>query len=856
MARRASTKTTDQYTHPSAKRANLPTEQTGKTMSDTDRQPILHVPETRGVDHEPILAWNRQPADENGHAAHPLYVREKVHPAAFVKLLQGSGEQPQLFSDFNGLPSPDAAYEWYQHSANWSNRLIHGECTRVMASLLARENMAGKVQMIYLDPPYGMGYKSNFQVSVNNREIPETAQGRPHDTRTIRAFRDTYERNIHSYLDLTREKLILMRELLADSGSLFMQIGDENVLRVGLLFDEVFGAENRVSLIPFATTSGSSSKTLPSVADFLLWYAKDKSQVKYHQLYEPLTRAEKIEHMSSYAMVELRDGTTRQVTQEERLDPDEHLPDGARLYRRMRLASPGTSTTGRSDIYRWRDQDWPCPAGEHWRVSVEGLDRLAALGRLDAAGPGAALSWKRYEHEIPGRRINNMWHQQMSASDKRYVVQTADTVIERCVLMSTEPGDLVFDPTCGGATTAVAAEKWGRRWITCDTSPVAVSIARQRLSTATFPYWTLADSADGARLEAGVSGKPEAPAPEGGWGNDPAEGFVYERVPQVSAGVLAYDQNPDPTLLVDQPHKKRAVTRVTSPMTVESEQPWATVIPLEGTDDETVIAHGDFSEAVEAALTNHTVNGGRDNADMTIRALEPWPGDPNLLAWKATYTINGGAIEHTAAVMVAAEDVTVPGEMVREAAREMTDSAERADVLLVVAYAYAADAPPTVGRITVARAQMNRDLMIRELSAETGHEAFVIIGEPDIHIIDDYPDGQMAVEVRGYDTFDPATGNAADGGPDDVACWMLDTDHDGESFYARRIHFPGADNDRQIKKLLKELGRNADDVEQEALTAMRSAPFDPPERGRIAVKIVTATGMEMTSVRLVGESGV
>ena len=317
----------------------------------------------------------------------------------------------------------------------------------------------------------------------------------------------------------------------------------------------------------------------------------------------------------------------------------------------------------------------------------------------------------------------------------------------------------------------------------------------------------------------------------------------------MSAGVLAYDQNPDPILLVDQPHKKRAVTRVTSPMTVESEQPWATVIPLEGTDDEMVIAHGDFSEAVEAALMNHTINGGRDNADLTIRALEPWPGDSTLLSWRATYTINGGATEHTAAVMVAAEDVTVPGEMVREAAREITDSAERADVLLVVAYAYAADAPATVGRITVARAQMNRDLMIRELSAETGHEAFVIIGEPDIRILDDYPAGQMAVEVQGYDTFDPATGNAADGGPDDVACWMVDTDHDGESFYARRIHFPGAKNDRQIKKLLKELGRNADDVEQEALTAMRSAPFDPPERGRIAVKIVTATGMEMTTVR-------
>ena len=850
MAKRATTKTTDQYTHPSAKRANLPTEQTGKTMSDTDRRPILYQPQTREIDDEPILAWNRQPANQDGHAAHPLYVREKVHPAAFVKLLQGSGEQSQLFRDFNGLPSPDAAYEWYQHAANWSNRLIHGESARVMASLLARENMAGKVQMIYFDPPYGVGYRSNFQVSVKQRDrTPEAAEGRPLDTRTIRAFRDTYERNIHSYLDLTREKLILMRELLADNGSLFMQIGDENVHRVAVLLDEVFGAENRIATIPYATTSGSSARTLPSVADFLLWYAKDKSQVKYHQLYESLTRAGKIEHMSSYAMVELNDGTTQQVSDAERVDPDEHLPDGARLYRRMRLTSPGTSTTGRSNTYRWQGRDWPCPAGEQWRVSVEGMHRLAELGRLDAAGPGSALSWKRYENEVPGRRMNNMWQQQMSPSDKRYVVQTADTVIERCVLMATNPGDLVFDPTCGGATTAVAAEKWGRRWITCDTSPVAVSIARQRLSTATFPYWTLADSADGARQEADLSRKPEAPPPEGGWGNDPARGFVYERVPQVSASVLAYDLDPDPIMLVDQPRKKRAVTRVTSPMTVESEQPWATVIPLEGSDDEMVVAHGDFSEAVEAALLNHTINGGRDNADMTVRTLEPWPSDSDLLAWKATYTINGGATEHTAAVMVAAEDVTVPGEMVREAAREITDSAERVDVLLVVAYMYAADAPPTVGRITVAKAQMNRDLMIRELSDETGHVAFVIIGEPDISVLDDYPDGQIAVEICGYDTFDPATGLAAEGGPDDVACWMLDTDHDGESFYARRIHFPGADNDRQIKKLLRELGKNAGHVEQEALTAMRSAPFAPPERGRIAVKIVTATGMEMTAVR-------
>ena len=476
---------------------------------------------------------------------------------------------------------------------------------------------------------------------------------------------------------------------------------------------------------------------------------------------------------------------------------------------------------------------------------MDGMDRLAERGRLVG---GTGLRWKKYESEMPGRRINNLWHRQMQPSDKRYVVQTADRVIERCILMATDPGDLVFDPTCGGATTALVAERWGRRWITCDTSPVAISIARQRLATATLDYWTLVDSADGSRQEAELSVKPPAEPPEGGWGNDPAKGLVYERVPQVSARTLAYDLDPDPIMLVDQPRKKRAVTRVSSPLTVESEQPWATVIPLEGTNDELVVAHDDFLEAVQAALMGYTINGGRENADMTIRALEPWASPSKLLAWKGVYTINGGAAEHTAAVMVAAEDVTVPGEMIREAGRELRGSAEKDTVLIVVAYAYAADVPSKVGVIDVVRAQMNRDLMIRELSAETGHQAFVIIGEPDIKIID-YPNNQIAVEVRGYDTFDPATGNASEGGPDDVACWMIDTNHNGESFFARRIHFPGAAKDRQIKKLIDAIGKNVDDVEREALTAMRSAPFDPPERGRIAVKIVTATGMEMTAVR-------
>ena len=466
---------------------------------------------------------------------------------------------------------------------------------------------------------------------------------------------------------------------------------------------------------------------------------------------------------------------------------------------------------------------------------------------LDAAGSESTLRWKRYEDEMPGRRLHNMWAQQMSAKDKRYVVQTAESVIERCLLMSTDPGDLVFDPTCGGATTALVAERWGRRWVTCDTSPIAVSIARQRIATATFDYWTLADSEDGARQEAEITDQDEAMPPEGGWGEDPAKGFVCERVPQVSAKVLAYKLDVPPIMLVDRPRKKRGVIRVASPLTVESEQPWATVVPLEGTGEDSVVASDDFSEAVKAALLGHRINGGRHNADITVQNLDPWPGTAFLLEWKAVYTVGEGAGEHAAAVMVAAEDVTVPGEMVREAARQIRDGAERCDTLIVAAFAFGSDAPSKVGDIEVVRAQMNRDLMIRDLSPEVGHEAFVIVASPDVRVVD-YPGDQIAVEIVGYDTYDPATGNAIAGGPDDVGCWMLDTDHDGESFFARRIHFPGAQKDSQIKKLLARLGRRADEVEAEALTAVRSAPFDPPERGRVAVKVITRTGMEMTSV--------
>ena len=837
MAKKKMPASTAHYTHDSAERTNIPTSETQALLPDQDQQPQTWTTQVRKGE-PPTLAWDRHRNPEE-FDAYPLYIREKVHPGAFVESLQSAGsDQMGLFEDFNGLP-PDASYEWYRHTGNWQNRLIHGESARVMASLAQREGLAGQVQMIFFDPPYGIGFKSNFQVAVRKRETDENRKGLPADPKMIRAFRDTYERGIDSYLDQMLEKLTLARDLLSESGSIFVQIGDENVHRMAVLLDEVFGHENRVATIPFATSGASSSKTLPSVADFLLWYAKDRPQIKYRQLYEHLTRAEKIEYMSSYVMVEESDGTTRKLSKAERIDPD-MLPDGTRLYSRTPLLSQGWSTTGRSEPYVWRGVSYKCLDTQHWRVSMEGMDRLAELDRLDGAGPGSALRWRWYEDEVPGRRINNIWHRPMSTSDKRYIVQTSDSVIDRCILMSTDPGDLVFDPTCGAGTTAQVAENWGRRWITCDTSTVAVAVARQRLATATYPFWTVGDQERSDRVSF-----------------DPAGGFVYERVPYVSAAHLAYDRPPKHTELVDRPQATSGVIRVCSPFTVESETPYA-YVPLSQVDagpgqDSQVhkaTASGVFIERVIETLLQTGINNTLSASTIEIHEIESWPGKPGSLVTHKARCSARGLSEQDAAVMIAAEDVTVTPAMLTAAATEAPRQIHGAQVLIAAAFSFdpATTDDSQIGRVRVLRVMMNRDLQIGELDPDRHSEAFVMLAEPDLEITTD-AEGQIHVELRGFDTFNPRTGGLDSGTAQDVACWMIDTDHDGYSFFARRIHFPNAADDRQIKRLKRALGRGIDQLRWDATFSTKSAPFPPPQSGQIAIKIITETGIEMTVTR-------
>ena len=832
------------YRHGSQTRTNLPTEQTSRYMRDEDLRPIDYRPPLRAPG-GPALSWERDQAlDDPTTPATPLYIHEKIHPAEFAKSL--AGRQPDsLFADFNNLPA-EASFEWYQYEGNWQNRIIRGETRHVMASLLAKEAMAGKVQMIYFDPPYGIQFKSNMQADARSRKTTETSKSIPNDPTLVRAFRDTYRNGIHSYLDNVYQIALHARELLRDTGTFFLQIGPANVHRLAVVLDEVFGEENCLATIPFAKSGATSSSSLPEVADFLLWYARSReafTNQKYRQVYEPLSRRETLEYMTSYAMVELANGRTRKPTDDERDDPDAHLPEGARLYRRMPLTSIGESTTGESAPYRWNNITYPCPPGRHWSVNTNGRDRLAASGRLDASEQGS-LGWKKYEEEIAGRRINNLWGRTMSPTDLHYIVETAESVIERCMLMATDPGDLVLDPTCGSGTTAYVAEKWGRRWITTDCSAVAVSLARQRLATGTYDYFLLQDSREGASKEAELQGRIESFDPSRTFGDDPARGFVYERVPTVSAGILAYDQEVPATLLVNQPFKKSRTVRVSSPFTVESHSPYRVIDPdslLRDTDSPQV---ANTQQAMVDALET---SGIRDREHIiTVEDIEPYPSRSGGLLTHLGQTPAGRA-----AIVIAPDDCTVSSHFVNLAA-EQAATMPSVTTLIVIAFAFEPDAraehAEARGRLTIHKAQANQDLRIGNLKDQASDQAFVRIGEPSIEIRP-AENNEVVVEITGYDTYDPTTGQLRSGTPGDIHCWMIDGDYDGKSFFAHRIHFPGAATDRQVQRFGRQLGIRVDRSLWESMLSHTSAPLPKPKTGRIAVRIVTNTHTELTTVR-------
>ena len=532
--------------HGKQSRPNIPTAEMSGLAQKQEKEPVMaHY--ARNKDLDPQLCWTGKDEENRERLTLlgvPIYMQEKIHPQAIINDLPRRDEnQPttgNLFADFNGLPE-DARVEFYKHQQKWTNRMILGDSLMVMTSLAHKEGLKGKVQCVYMDPPYGIKFAGNWQVSTKSNDAGDNDK-EAFDPEVIQAFRDTWKDGINSYLSYLRDRLTVAKDLLTESGSIFLQIGDENVHLAAMLMDEVFGADNRVATISYATTGGGSSKHIPQAADYLLWYAKSKEHMKYKQIYLSLNRKEMIDLYSWAVAVEFSDGVTQNLTPEEKANPDKHIPKDVRIFRRRDPTSQGGSTTGRSNPYHWRSKTYPCPNNRHWSVSKEGMDRMDKANRLHANEGQSSLRWKSFEEEMPGQRINNLWAMQMSPSDKKYVVQTADEVIQRCILMSTDPGDLVLDPTCGSGTTASVAEQWGRRWVTCDTSRVAIAIARARLMGNQYDYYLMQDSEEGAKKEAQLSGNPPVKKQSS---NDVQHGFVYNRVKTFSAKHIAYNEEID-----------------------------------------------------------------------------------------------------------------------------------------------------------------------------------------------------------------------------------------------------------------------------------------------------------------------
>jgi len=920
-------KSVDTITHDEAKRRNIPTAEYQSVLDDAQKNP-RQVRYPRNTDLDPQLVWRgKDEQDWSDLVVHapPLYIQEKVHPKALIdELLRhsrelpspsgraagGEGMQPDLFADFNGIPRDADKTEFYQHDQNWSNRMILGDSLQVMASLAEREGLRGKVQCIYFDPPYGIKFNSNFQWSTTSRDVKDgKADHITREPEQVKAFRDTWRDGIHSYLTYLRDRLTVARDLLTDSGSIFVQIGDENVHRVRAVMDEVFGDDNFGSVITFQSTTSLGTIGLSAAGDYIVWYYKDKARAKFRPLMR--VKADK-GGFDYYAYVRACDGKMWRGTAEELESPEFQVffPDNITSQRPL----------GDGDLkeFNWKGRLFR-PGKGTFKTERRGLERLAKADRLYETS-GAVLRYVRLINDYPVAAINNLWTDTGTGSfteSKVYVVQTNVKVIERCILMCTDPGDLVLDPTCGSGTTATVAEQWGRRWITIDTSRVALALARARIMGARYPYYLLADSRDGQLKEAEVTRT--APSSQPTHGNI-RHGFVYERVPHITlksiannseidviwehwqekleplrgrlqellkndwqeweipreAGKdwpdaarqahadwwqarIARQQEIDASIaaraefeyLYDKPYENRKAVRVAGPFTVESLSPHRVL----GVDEDDELIDTLRQQEAKYAAKQSFPQMILDNL-KTAGVQQAHKADRisfiSLVAWPGDMVCAEGRYletdggEKRAAIFIGPEFGTVQRADRGEAAREAADAGF--DVLIACAFNFEAHTTEfaRLGKLPVLKARMNADLHMAEDLKNTGKgNLFVIFGEPDITLLPQ-ADDSLRVKVNGVDVFKPQTGEVISDGADGIACWFIDTDYNEESFFVRHAYFLGANDPYSALKTT--LKAEIDAAAWASLNSDTSRPFRKPKSGRIAVKVINHLGDEVMKV--------
>lgn len=784
-----------------------------------------------------------------------LYVHEDIAPEMLIKRLyqvrqeQKNDDQLMLFSPEDMRTEVEDQLErvadYYTHSMGWKNRLIQGDSLLVMNSLLNREGMAGKVQTIYIDPPYGIKFGSNWQMKLNSRDVKDNDENVSGEPEMIKAFRDTWELGIHSYLTYLRDRLVLAKELLTQSGSVFVQISDENVHLIRNLLDEIFGCDNFVSQIIYTKTTGMATNTIGSVADYILWYAKDINAIKVRKLYK-----EKDYSLDGalYSRIELANGERMSIGEWEKRTNQmfsyNTRPQGSRIYRPDNLSSQGSANI--SQDFEFEGKIYTPSKNSHWKANYPtGMERLKELRRIHPT-PNS-LQYIRYFDDFPCQEISNLWNDTSTGSfleEKRYVVQSGTKAVQRCILMTTDPGDLVLDPTCGSGTTAFVAEQWGRRWITIDTSRIALNIAKTRLTTALFPYYELFDEEN----------------------KNIRQGFKYKTVPHITLKSLANDLEPEVETLYDQPIEDKKRIRVSGPFTVETLQSYNVMSP-ESIDDRPDEAEENrlFQERIFAHLQTAGIRNGDKSQRATFHSVEAV--SHQYLHAKGWYT-DGEGEERLVYFHIGPKFGTVSKLSVTESVKAFRSKAknEGASWLVILGFSFEDsinDADYNLGTYTVSKVRMHDDLMQEGLlKKDKGAGSFITIGEPDIAIVND---SEIAchIEIQGLDIYDPIKDDVKARSTADIAYWEIDDDYDEQQFIVREIHFCGGNKKefeawrkglngiasaKTKKKTETTLRLSLNDEVWETLYDFRSSAIERKPGRKVCVRVVSQFGEESSKV--------
>jgi adenine-specific DNA-methyltransferase len=788
----------------------------------------------------------------------PLFVHERLSTRAIIETLKGhrlGGNQLSLFDLFSDpqWSISDQIMKAYEYQGNWVNRMILGDSLVVMNSLLQYEGLGGQVQMIYIDPPYGVKFGSNFQPFVRKRDVKHNDdEDLTREPEMVQAYRDTWELGLHSYLSYLRDRLLLARELLTESGSVFVQISDENVHHVRELMDEVFGEENFVRLIAYRTNSPLGVSFVPSTCDYLLWYSKNKDLIKFYKLFRDQSVSEDT-HMNHCLD---SNNNYRPLTKEEKIRP-ELLSNEYKIFRFSTMSSSGY-TFSCTFPFEFEGKTYNLKAGKSWRTNKDGMENLAKAGRLIPTN--TYLNFVQFFNDFPYIELNNIWIDTHAEQSKDYVVQTATKVIQRCILMTTDPGDLVLDLTCGSGTTAYVAEQWGRRWITCDVSRVPLALARQRLLTATFPWYELKES------------------------NSPTAGFVYKRkqnskgeevggiVPHITLKSIANNEPPEEEILVDRPEVDNSIVRVCSPFTVEGTIP--PPVDMEDTEQpETEAVDPDtsasFTDRMLEVIRKSPVFHLPNNKTVTFSNVRQPAKSQTLSAEAMVKASDLGEVTLTSAIdevieqnqnqlplsqkpvafLFGPENGAIAERTVFEAAKEA--KAKQYSHLYIIGFAIAANARQLVENcqeamdIPATYIQATPDLLMGDLLKNMrSSQIFSVCGMPEVKV--HKAEGKYQVELLGLDVFDPITMEVDHELGKNVPAWFLDTDYNGLCFHVNQAFFPRTSAWDSLKKALR--GTYEESV-WDHLSGTVSELFEAGEHQQIAVKVIDERGNELLVVK-------